>query len=403
MLFLSQFLNAPLVDSADIVAGKLVDFVARPGVDGYPHVVGVVYNDYATKAQKNLAYECIENLGGDEITLKTTIQKANPFEIQSSDLWLKRDILDKQIVDLEGTRVVRANDIRLGISVNDLHVVAIDISTRGLIRRLGMDKFRLFSFLKPFFIEWAKVQMVGKSLKLTKVTKELVRLHPADLADVLESLTPRQSGQLIQALDTATVAKVFQELKPEHKLDIFKSYDKDKFETILAHLPVDEVVDYLQLLAKDERQKIMADLSDSRKKTVEEFLHYADDTAGGLMTTEFIKISPTWNVTEALAYVRKVSKDFRSILFVYVVDDKDRLMGVVSLRALVISSPHDLIEKVMKRIKFHQTVRPEASLQDVAALMARYNLLSLAVLDKHHKLLGAVMVDDLLARLVPNA
>jgi CBS domain-containing protein len=403
MLFLSQFLNVPLVDSADIVAGKLIDFVARPDPDGYPHILGIVYKDYASKEQKTLDYESVENLGGDEITLKTTIQKALPFEILPTDLWIKKHILDKQIVDVAGTRVVRANDVRFGISDNQLHVLGIDVSFRGLIRRMGLDKFRLFSFMPPSFIDWSKIQVVGKSLKLTKVTRELVKLHPADLADVLESLSPRKSGLLIKSLDPAIAAKVFQELKPEHKRDIFKSFDPKQLEGILALLPADEVVDYLRLIAKNERQKILANLAENKKKTVEDFLNYGDDTAGGLMTTEFMKISHTWTVGETVQYIRKVSNTFRAILYIYVVNDKNHLLGVVSLRTLIISNPTDTIEKVMKRIKMHQNVHPEASLHEVGTLMARYNLLSLAVLDQGNKLLGVIMVDDVLQRLLPKA
>ncbi len=403
MLFLSHFLNVPLVDSADIVAGRLVDFIARPGEDGYPHIQGVVYLDFATKEQKWVAYSSIENLGGDEITLNTTIQKAQSFEILSSDLWIKRDILDKQIVDLEGIRVVRVNDVRLGISDSQMHIIGMDISTRGIFRRLGLDRFRIFSFLKPSFIEWGKVQVVGKVLKLTKVSSELVRLHPADLANVLEGLNPRQSGQLIQSLDPVMAAKVFQELQPEHKRDIFKSLDQKQLHGILAHLPADEVVDYLKLIATEDRHEILASLGEQKKKVVEEFLHYADDTAGGLMTPDFIKIAHTLLVKEVIEHIRKVSKLHRTVLFIYVVNEKNHLLGVVSLRTLLVSSPNDPIEKVMKRIKLHQTVQPEASLKHVAILMARYNLMSLAVLDSGHKLLGAVMVDDLLRRLVPSA
>jgi magnesium transporter len=403
MLFLSQFLSVPIVDSADAVAGKLVDFVARTDLDGYPHIIGVAYQDYATKTQKFLNYESVENLSGDGITLKTTIQKAKMFEPHPHDLWLKKHILDKQIVDLEGTRVVRVNDVRFGISDNRLHVIGIDISTRGLLRRLGLDKFRIFSFLQPLFIDWSKVQMVGRSLKLTKVSQELVKLHPADLANVLESLSPRRSGSLIRSLHPAMAAKVFQELKSEHKRDIFKTFDPQQLEGILAHLPADEVVDYLRLLARDERQKILGSLGENKKKTVEEFLHYSENTAGGLMTTKFLKINHTWTVAETIQYIRKVSGSFRSILFVYVTNEKNNLLGVVSLRTLIISNPSDPIEKVMKRIKLHQTVHPEASLKDVANLMTRYNLMSLAVLDQSHRLLGAVMVDDLLGKLMPKA
>jgi Mg/Co/Ni transporter MgtE len=318
-------------------------------------------------------------------------------------MWLKRDILDKQIVDLDGTRVVRVNDIRFGLSDNKLHVLGVDISTRGIIRRLGLGKFRIFAFLKPAFIEWDKMQIVGKSLKLTKVTRELIKLHPADLANVLETLNPTHSGELVQSLDPITVAKVFQELKPEFKRDIFRTFSQKQIEVVLSHVPVDELVDYLKTLNRRNRDKIIDHLSTNKKKEVEEFLDYPDDTAGGIMSTEFVREDVETTVAEALQNIRRLSHTYRSINYIYIIDKKDHFLGVVSLRTLISSKPTEKVGKIMKRIKMHQTVHPNADIQHVATLMTRYNLLSLAVLEKDGTLLGVVMVDDLMRQLLPHA
>jgi len=404
MLFLSQFIKVPIVDSADITAGNCVDFIARRSTeDKYPHIIGIVYKDRRTKELKNVSFDSIENLGGDEITLKTVIKKIQPFVILENDLWLAQHILDKQIVDLDGTRVVRVNDIRFGLSDNKLHVLGVDISTRGIIRRLGLGKLRIFSLLKPAFIEWDKMQIVGKSLKLTNVTQELVKLHPADLANVLETLNPSHSGELVQSLDPITVAKVFQELKPEFKRDIFRRFTQKQIEVVMSHVPVDELVDYLKTINRKDRDKIIDHLSTAKKKEVEEFLHYPDDTAGGIMSTEFVRENVEITVAEALQNVRKLSHTYRSINYIYIVDKKDHFLGVVSLRTLISSKPTDKVGKIMKRIKAHQTVHPDATIQHVATLMTRYNLLSLAVLEKDSTLLGVVMVDDLMRQLLPHA
>ena len=402
MLFLSQFINLPVVDSADNVVGKCLDFIARPNPeDKYPHIIGIIYRD-RNKRSHNISFNSVENLG-DEITLKTQISRVQTFDLEDSDIWLARDILDRQIVDLDGTRVVRVNDIRFGLSENRLHVLGVDISSRAIMRRLGLIKLKIFSFLKPYFIEWDKMQVVGKSLKLTNVSRELVKLHPADLANVLETMNPSHSGELVHSLDPITVANVFQELKPEFKRDIFRTFTQKQLEVVLSHVPVDELVDYLKTLSRKDRNRIFARLSENRKKTVEEFLHYPDDTAGGIMSTEFIKVTEDMTVADTLHHIRRTSHQYRTINYVYVVDKKDHFLGVASLRNLITSKPNVPIGRVMKRIKHHQTVHPDATVQHVATLMTRYNLLSLAVLDKDHTLVGMVMVDDLMRQLLPHA
>lgn len=403
MFFLSHLLGADIIDSADDKLGRVIDVISRPNGDKYPAVVAIAYKEKTSKGPKALNLDYVENIGKDEITLNTKADKLQPFSVKETDLWLSRDVLDKQIVDLQGTRVVRVNDLRLGVAEKELRVLGIDVSTRGLLRRLGIDRWGIFSFLKPVFIDWEKVQIVGKSLKLSKVSDELVRLHPADLANILEDLNPHQSHRLMHALDAKTAAKVFEELEPEAKQHIMRSFDEEKLSGVLSHVPVDELVDYIKTLHKADRKKLLASISEKRKKTVQEFLHYEDDTAGGLMTTEFIKASPNWTVAETREHVREMSESLRSINFVYVVNEKNELLGIVSMRSLIVYPPAEKLKHIMKKVRSHQAVHVDSPIKIIARIMNKYNLHTVAVLDSERKLLGLVTVDDILHRILPKS
>lgn len=401
MLFVSHLLGADIMDSADQMLGKVSDFVCRTNGDKFPSVVAVTYK--VKGESRALEYDVVENLSRGELSLKVRAEKVAPYEIKPADILLARDILDKQIVDLQGTRVVRVNDLRIGTVGGDLKVLGIDVSTRGLLRRLGMDRMPPFSWMKPSFIDWENVQVVGKSLKLSKISDELVKLHPADLANIVEDLNPHQSHRLVQALEPKVAAELFGELEPEAKKEVLTNLEDEKVGRIMTHIPVDELVDYLKTLRSADRRKIMASLSEKKKQTVRQFLKYEDDTAGGLMTTEYIKAGPNVTIAEARDHIREISEGFRSINFVYVVDEKGHLMGIVSMRSLIVFPPTKKLRQIMKKVRTHQTVHVESDIEYVAKIMTKYNLHTVAVLGDKKEILGLVTVDDILRHFVPKA
>lgn len=394
-------MNADIMDSADNEVGKVLDLICRPDGDRFPPIIAVVCK--VGKEIQSFSYDNVENVGKGEVSLNVQAEKVKHYEVRNADIFVARDILDKQIVDLEGTRVVRVNDLRIGFIGGELRILGIDVSTRGILRRLGIDRFPPFSWFKSTFIDWEMIQVMGKSLKLSKISEELVKLHPADLANIVENLNPYESNRLIQALDSRMVAKVFEELEPNNKQKILKSLEEGKLEDILTHIPVDELVDYLKTLKNDDRKKIISSLGSKKKKTVQQFLFYEDDTAGGLMTTEFIKVKPDWTVAEARESVRESSETMRTINFVYIINDQGQILGVVSMRSLIVYPPAQKLRHVMKRIRAHQTVHVGADVDHIAKIMTKYNLNSVVVVDETSKLVGLVTVDDILRRFVPHA
>ena len=401
MLFVSHLLGADIMDSTDKMLGKVSDLICHPNGDKFPSIIAVAYKEKGVT--KAFDYGAVENMSKGELSLSVRAEKVMPYTMRHTDMMLSRDILDKQIVDLQGTRVVRVNDLRIGIVGGDLKVLGIDVSTRGLLRRLGVDRIPPFSWMKPMFIDWENVQVVGKSLKLSKISGELVKLHPADLANIVEALNPHQSHRLVQALEPRMAAEVFGELDPEAKKEVLTNLEEEKITRIMTHIPVDELVDYLKTLKSKDRRKIMASLSEKKKKTVKEFLKYEDDTAGGLMTTEFIKGSPNQTVAEVREYIRQISEGFRSISFIYVVNDQGLLQGIVSMRSLIVYPPTKKLRQIMKKVRPHQMVHVGSDIDHIAKIMTKYNLHTIAVLGDKKELLGLVTVDDILRHFVPKA
>lgn len=403
MLYLSQILGAKIRDSSDQVIGKLRDVLIKPTPGVYSPLEAFLIKDYRSHQLRYLPYHYVENLSHDEVTLKTLADKIIPYVPVSDDIFLLRDVMDHQIVDTAGARVIRVNDLQIGMVEQKMCVLGIDISTRGLLRRLGLTKFWIFNFFKTKLINWKSAQPVKGILKLESLSKDLVRLHPADLANIIENLNVSQSSQLVQALGAETAAKILEETNPRVRQILLRALGPERAAKISERMSIDELVDLIKFLPYDEAREISSLSQNGRLKEVNKLLSYKDDTAGGLMTTEFINARPDWTVKKVIEEIRKKSDSFRSILYIYVTDADGIYKGVVSLRRLLTAKPEALLAEVIKRTKRLPCARADRSVEEVAKLMTKYNLKSVAVVDDHHRLLGVIDIDDVMRRLLPHA
>lgn len=403
MLYLSQILGARIRDSSDQVIGKLKDVLIKPTPGVYSPLEAFLVKDYRSRKLSYLPFHYVENLSHDEVTLKTLAEKIIPYDPVIGDLFLLRDVMDQQIVDTAGARVIRVNDLQIGMVEGKMCILGIDISTRGLLRRLGLTKFRIFNFFKTKLIDWKSTQPVKGILKLELLSKDLVRLHPADLANIVENLNVSQSSQLVQALGPETAAKILEETNPRARQILLRALGPEKAAKISERMSIDELVDLIKLLPYHEAREICSLSQDGRLKEVRKLLPYKDDTAGGLMTTEFIKAGPDQTVKQVIEEIKKKSDSFRSILYVYVTNGEGTYKGVVSLRRLLTAKPEAPLAEVIKRTKRLPCARAERSVEEVAKLMTKYNLKSVAVVDDHHHLLGVIDIDDVMRRLLPHA
>lgn len=400
MIFFAHYSDADVIDSTEKTIGSLADMIARAGED-YPLIEAIVVRELRSKKEILIPISYIENFGYPEITLKARLEKIEPYSPIEKDFRIYKDVIDKQIVDVAGSRVVRVNDIQLGKVEDRLRVLSIDISVRGILRRLGLDKWRISRLLPLQLIDWKSVQLISGALKLKTVSHDLQKLHAADLANIVEELSPKQGLSLINALEPEKAAKVFQELNPNQRRFLIDILGEERAKTMLDNVPIDDLVDFMKTLSYKESKKILPYLRKERLEKIEEFIKYPNDTAGGLMTTDFIKASPDWTVGDAVKYLKNVSPRFRSIFFVYVVDEGGKLLGVVSVRTLIAKNETDLLKKVMKPLRKIHIVHLRTSVKKIAEAMTKYNLYSIAVTDKSHKLLGIVTVDDVMRCLMP--
>lgn len=404
MLYLSQLLKRKVYDSADNVIGRLSDIYIAPKQGEYSPLEFLQIKRAGKKEMVFIPYEYVETLSPSDISIRALTNKI-PFEknIPEGFLSLSNYVLDQQIVDISGARVVRANDLRLGNFDSKMCVLAIDISTRGLLRRLGIEWFGFFDFLKVNLIDWRETQPVHGMLKLDTISEKLNKLHPADLANIVEDLNMKHSSRLVKSLDAKSAATVLEELDPGLQKILIKYWGPEQSSKILSQMPVEEIVDLMKMLPKAEARLFLSRLKETKLKKIENLIIYPDDTAGGLMTVDFVSVKPSWTIGRAITEIKKSLPSTRSILYVYVADEDGNFCGIVSLRWLLVSPTKKKISKLLKTPATHSVLHPEDKVEKIIEIMTRYDLFTAAVVDENNKLIGVVTIDEVMRHLFPHA
>ncbi|MDO8509976.1 MAG: CBS domain-containing protein, partial [bacterium] len=352
-----------------------------------------------------IPYSYVENFNTKEISLSGTLSKINTSLIGKEDEWvpLNRDVMDEQIVDVSGARVVRVNDLRLKVFQDKMSVVGIDVSFKGLLRRLGWEWIDFADLLKVNLIDWRHSQPVRGILKLDTAADNLRRLHPADLANILEDLNLRYSSNIVSSLDARSAAKVFEEVDPRLQKNMVKFLDPEKAAVILGQMSADEVVDLVKMMPKEEAKVLLSYLQNTKAKKVEKLIKYEDDTAGGLMNLDFIRVRQEMTVGEAIEEIKKTSPTMRSILYIYVLDENDKFLGAISLRWVLVSDSATKLKTLLKKYPNASLLHVDQDVEEVMNVMTKYNLYSAVVSDHKNRMLGVVTIDDVMRRLVPKA
>jgi CBS domain-containing protein len=324
-------------------------------------------------------------------------------------LRLSRDLLDKQIVDTHGAKVVRVNDLQLSEVDGQLRLVGADVGLRGLLRRVGAEGLaeRVLGLagrkLPRGIIPWHLVEPLDTpdaKVRVTVPRTKLALLHPADIADIVEEMAADERRQVFEQLDVETAAEALSEVEPEMQASIVSDLDEERAADILDEMAPDEAADLLQDLPEDRREELVDLMEKDEKEDVEELLTHDEDTAGGIMTTQFFALPADLTAEQAINRLRELKPDPELTYYLYIVDAQGRLDGVISLRDLVVASPQSKLSEVMDPhvLKVEATTPKE----DVAALIAKYDLLALPVVDARRTLLGTVTVDDVVEIMLPR-
>jgi Mg/Co/Ni transporter MgtE len=263
-----------------------------------------------------------------------------------------------------------------------------------------LDVLGLFSVK---LIDWRQANFFSGTVQVGSASKEVVQIHPADLANIIEDLNIQQGSEFIKSLDVATAARVFEEIDAETKRILVGALGPERVAQLTANMPVDELVDLLKSLPEATKEQLMKRLQATKAKSADMLMRYPDRSAGGLMTTDFIHCTVHQTVGDIVEEIRKRSLNFRFVHYVYVVDDQGVFQGVTSIRHLLLSERSAPVQTIMRERKRLRVLRPRQSLREVASVMTKYRLFSVAVLDKDKKILGVVTIDDVMRALFPYA
>src|SRR6267142_2294752 len=392
MLYLSQVLGRPILDLEGERVATLKDVIVRLGEDEHPPVSGFVAR--YRRRDFFLPRWRISHFGEEGVRLNSDILDLRPFLRREGEVLLARDVLDKQLIDVDGKRVVRVNDVQIIEAANEWRVTGADVSLTGLWRRLAPSFMR--SGRPVEVIDWADVGYLATdaaTVQLKSSSDKLARLHPVEIARLAEALSYHHGSEVVESLDDETAAETLEEMPAERQ---------ERAADILEWMSPDEAADVLGDLPEEKAEELLGLMEDEEQADVAELLPYEDDTAGGLMTTEFVTLPRELTVGEALARLREMAETPNMIYYLYVVESEKswNLVGVIALRSLILADPSVHLEDMM-RTEF-QLAHPDERANEVAHRIAEYNLLALPVIDEGGDILGIITVDDAMEILLPK-
>ncbi len=406
--FVSEFLGSVVLDVARKPVGRIRDFVVGTSQKGpFPRVTGLLLREGFEVFV--LPWEDVAIFVHGSV--RTRLQREDLIHRAPEDdeIFLARHLLDKQIVDINGAKVVRVNDLKLDFVEGDLVLTAADVGVRGILRRVfgpGLTptggRFSDAS-VPPRLIAWDSMQPLHPRLERLETTlpqEKLRRLHPADIADLMSQISTKERAAVFDKLDLETAAETLHELEPELQVELLEDMPEERASDILEQMPADEAADILGDLEGDRAQDLVKRMDKEAAEEVTELLVHDEDSAGGLMGTDYVSLPAGLTVGEALRRVREAAREAEVLLDVYVVGERDILAGSLSLRELLAADDETPLEKVMRAPA--RSVPSYAPVSEVIDTVARYDLLSLPVTDPEGVLIGSVSIDDVVARLYPQ-
>lgn len=401
--YLSRILGNKVYSKDKKVLGRLVDIEITEDIKN-PRVMAL-----KLKNGKGVKYIDAKFINVHEENGQYILICENEKEIEKSKdtFSLVKYVLDKQIIDINGRKVVRVNDVKLAELNGGIYALAVDIGMDGLLRRLGMAK-PLKMVLNKFNKEvsnklllWDNVETLlpsNDNIVLSKSYERLSTLHPSDLADILEEFDSKTAAEIFLKLDNSRAADVLEEMETDKQVDMLKTIDVGKAADILEEMPPDEVADILDDLDEEDAEELLNNMEKGASSEVRELMEYDDKAVGSLMSTDFISLRSSFTAEQAINYLREIKPEEESIYYLYVTNSKGKLCGVVSLRNLIISEPETRLEKIMNENLTY--VYDTDAITELIKTVSKYNLLAIPVVDKEMILVGMVILNDVIYELI---
>jgi CBS domain-containing protein len=401
ILHLSLVTSGELTDADGRKLGRIEDLVARLHEGEYPPISGAV-----AKVAGRLVFVPAEQIGEIEhgrITLAKARLDLQPFERRDGELLLREDLLDRQLINVQGARLVRANEIEIARIEGWWRVVGIDIHPRSLFRRLLPRAVAPGAVGVSDFLDWASVEpFTGHipTIQLRVPHPKLARLHPAELADLVEAAPHGQGEEIIAAVhhDPELEADLFEELGDEHQLEFAEDRDDHEIAELIARMETDDAADLLAQFDDDRRAHILTHLPHIQQRRLRALLGYEPLTAGGLMSPEFVAVYSQATQEEALDRVRRAVSPSDALAWVFVINTHRRYRGAVSLPDLVRAESDVVIADL---VTHSRCVRADADLDEIVRAMTDYDLTIVPVVDEDERPIGIITVDDVLELIAP--
>jgi magnesium transporter len=404
MAFLSEIIGRPVTDLDGRPVGKLKDVIVRPWAE-FPHPLIEAVAIQEKDGVHYLPFAAVAALLSPVIPLKYRMDEAPAFELKDDDVLLSRDVLDKQIIDTDGARVVRVNDVEFVRVNGTIYVSNVEVTWLGVLRRLGFGKLAGFlgRHLKLQSISWEDVELLRRDqeMRLRVPAEKLHDLHPADLAEIVSDLNKLESGQLLDALDVKHLADTLEEVEPEFQAELVENMPDEKVADVLEEMEPDEAADLLGDLPKERKEDLLALMEKEEAADVRKLLAYDDDTAGGIMTTDYAAVKPDLTAANVIKVLRGLADKVETLFYIYVVDDSNHLVGVFSLNNLILAAPGQLVSDFMAKRVISVNLKDDQ--ETVAQTVAKYDLVAVPVVDDQDQLHGIVTADDALDKVIPTA
>jgi magnesium transporter len=407
-LALTELLGSPVFDAAGMVCGRVREVALTPQEDRARVSMLIV----KTKSgNRNLPFAAVTSVNGG-VRAGTACGDWAASDAAEGLFLLERDLLDQQVIDVDGRKVVRVNDVDLqhesgGAGRVVLKVGSVDVGPRGAVRRLlkgvvpAVALHALLRRIPPRAIPWEFVDLIetdpARRVKLKIKHDRLAKLHPADIADIVEELAPDEREAVFETLDEGVAAEALEEVEPKLQKSIMESLDSERAADIVEEMDPDAAADLLADLPVERTEQILEEMQPEEREEVSGLLEFEENTAAGRMTTEYIALAVDATVDDAIDALRNFEGGVETVSTMFLVDSNGTLAGTVPLAKLVLHQPDDPLLSLIQEPLI--SCQPDTKENEVAELFDKYNLLTLPVVDENRKLVGVITSDDVISLL----
>ncbi len=407
MPFFTELIGRTVVDSTNRTIGRLRDIVVSDDA-AYPVITALSVSSRRGKPCVDVPWGQVSSFE-EPVVLRQPLDQIQPHDVTNDEVRIGAQILDRQIIDVEGHKVVRANDLRLARTNGHYRLIGVDIGGQALLRRLHLYPLtrHLGMATKENFIAWEDVDpMASRNLpgiRLRVAHHSLSKLHPADMAEIVEGLSINEGVALLGTMNNEMAAEALEEVTPEKQVSLLEQMDRARAADILEEMDPDDAADVLGEMSEEKQAELLQEMEPEERGEVSELLGYPEDSVGGLMTTEYLAVPASYTIAQTMDRVRQEAFEIDLINYIYIVEDMESevLLGVASLRDLIVGAPETPVSAVMKVDPV--TLRVDGDQEEAARLIAKYNLIAAPVVDDRNRLQGIVTVDDAIDIILPAA